>query len=268
MPSETVDTSPQSTDRRTRKREQRREYLLDLAAELVEESGVSGVTISALADRADYAPASLYTYFPSHSALVAALQSRALRRLAAVAVAHVESWDTALGVADVEGDLLPLDAAARLWAFAELFLTAPSHHARDFRLQQELLGSPDVEMPDDAADVVPVAMAVLDVPRRLLADARTSGLLDDADNPLDPLGNPIDIDIHRTLAWVVAMNGALLVDGLATGIASTGRDLGREITGAFLRGWGAPPDIVVKASALASTLAPPSSDPEPERPHR
>ena len=73
MPSENVATT---VDRRTRKREARRDALLDLADELVEQHGVGGVTMAALAEAADYAPASLYTYFPSRSALLAALHPR------------------------------------------------------------------------------------------------------------------------------------------------------------------------------------------------
>ena len=63
-----------TTDRRSRKRLARRHHLLDLAADLVDAHGVAGLTMAALAEAADYAPASLYTYFPSRSALVAALQ--------------------------------------------------------------------------------------------------------------------------------------------------------------------------------------------------
>ncbi|MCB1261150.1 MAG: TetR family transcriptional regulator, partial [Acidimicrobiales bacterium] len=62
MPSEIVDPS---IDRRSRKRAARREHLLGLAAQIVERDGVEGLTMAALAEAADYAPASLYTYFSS-----------------------------------------------------------------------------------------------------------------------------------------------------------------------------------------------------------
>ena len=77
------------TDRRGRKRAARRARLLDLAAEIVEDAGVAGLTMAALAEAADYAPASLYTYFASRSALVAAVQERALVSLGAVAERHL-----------------------------------------------------------------------------------------------------------------------------------------------------------------------------------
>ncbi len=53
---------------------------------------------------------------------------------------------------------------------------------------------------------------------------------------------------------MVALNGALLVDGLTTGLPTTGARLGAEITDALLAGWGADPDEVVAARPLADRL--------------
>ena len=184
------------TDRRTRKRAARRDALLDLAADLVEQHGVDGVTMAALAEAADYAPASLYTYFSSRSALLAALQQRALATLGEVARDHLAAWDAVLD-ADPGRDGEPPDrrarvhALARLLAFSELFLTAPEHHPREFRLQQQLLVTPGAEDTADAATVVPSAMAVLEIPRQLLAAATDRGALDEHEQPTDPLGQPI-----------------------------------------------------------------------------
>ena len=74
-----------ASDRRGRKRAARREALLDHAGEIVAVAGVSGLTMAALAERADYAPASLYTSFASRSSLISALQQRALTVLGPVA---------------------------------------------------------------------------------------------------------------------------------------------------------------------------------------
>lgn len=223
-----------------RKRQMRTDALLDLAAEIVEEHGVSGLTMAALAEAADYAPASLYTYFPSRSALLAALQARALVTLGEVAGSAVERWDRALDGSD------PRTAAlARLWAFHRLFLAAPEDHAREFRLQQQLLASPSAESLEDAASVVPVAMSVLDVPRRLIDDAVTAGALA-ADTGYGGL--------TRTLAWVVALNGALLVDDLAIGVPVLGAELAGEVTRSLLVGWGASPDEVEPARTLAEEV--------------
>ena len=121
-----------SPDRRARKRAARRDALLDHAAALIDSQGIEGLTMTALADAADYAPASLYTYFESRSALLAALQQRALTTLARVAAEHVHAWDQELLE---QPDRLSAEIAslARLWAFSDLFLSAPRHPRREFR---------------------------------------------------------------------------------------------------------------------------------------
>ncbi|CAN5628364.1 hypothetical protein BH20ACT2_BH20ACT2_00340 [soil metagenome] len=249
VPSENVATSG-SLDRRTRKRVARRELLLDLAADLVEQLGVDGVTMAALAEAGDYAPASLYTYFSSRSALLAALQQRALVTLGEVAEAQLVTWDAAVD-ALVERPAEPVVALARLWAFADLFHAAPERHPREFRLQQQLLVTAGAEESADAATVVPVAMVVLDVPRRLLAAAVDAGALHPHRPVVDPLDQPVDGALVRTLAWVVALHGALLVDGLTTGLPFAGDTLGSELTDSLLRGWGAEPDALSAARDLA-----------------
>jgi AcrR family transcriptional regulator len=275
VPSENA-TAP-APDRRTRKRAARRDALLELAADVVERGGIDALTMAALAEAADYATASLYTYFSSRSELLAAVQERALTRLAAVAREHVEAWDRQLAALDASEQVAAL---ARLWAFADLFLTAPERFPREFGLQQQLLVTPGAEDTSDAATVVPAAMAVLDVPHRLLADAAAVGALAAGDPASDPVGTPLDPDLMRTFAWVVGMNGALLVDGLSTGLPSTGHALGVELTAALLRGWGAAPDLSGEAAELARRLPPPddpappddlepSDEPErPAHPHR
>jgi AcrR family transcriptional regulator len=262
VPSENDDAAVMGTGggRVARKREARREALLDLAAALVEAEGVDGVTMAALAEAADYAPASLYTYFPSRSALLASLQRRALATLGRVAEEHLAAWDAALAEPGaVGGRRAPaLAALARLWAFSDLFLDAPTAHPREFRLQQQLLVTPAVEETADAAAVVPAAMAVLDVPRRLLDRAVAETALEPHHPVHDPLEGAVAGGLTRTLAWVVALNGALLVDGLATGLPMTGVALGGEITGALLVGWGADPAEVAEARRLADDLLPPA----------
>lgn len=257
MPSENVEASLSSDttppgDRRTRKRDARRDHLLDLAADLVESSGVDGVTMAALAEAADYAPASLYTYFSSRSALLAALQQRALAVLGEVAAQHLTAWDTTLAVCpDVSESTRSL---TRLLAFSELFLAAPHDQPREFRLQQQLLVSVGAEDTEDAAAVVPAAMLVLDVPRRLLAAAEESHALVPQSPVADPIDQPIDGPLIRTFVWIVALNGALMADGLTTGLPTTGTALGRVLTDSLLLGWGADPAALAAAHELALTL--------------
>lgn len=252
MPSENVATS-ESTDRRARKREARRDHLLDLALNLVDEHGVDGLTMAALADAGDYATASLYTYFSSRSALLAALQERALVVLGQVAEAGSAAWDAAIAEA---GPPDGVAALARLCGFSDLFLAAPEQHRREFRLQQQLLVTPGAEDAADAGNVVPVALHVLGVPQRLLAEAVMVGALRGAPPVVDPLGGAIDASFARTLAWVVALNGALLTDGLVTGLPTTGTVLGTQLTDALLVGWGADPALLADARTLSAPWAP------------
>ena len=236
-------------DRRTRKRDARRDHLLDLAAELSERQGVNGVTMAALAEAADYAPASLYTYFASRSALLAALQQRALATLRQVTADALAAWDAT--VADLADAPTPVVASlSRLWVFADLFLAAPIHHPREFRLQQQLLATPNTQDTTDAATVVPAAMGVLDLPRRLLAEAASGGALEPHRPTSDPLDQPLDSDLLRTLVWVTALNGGLLLDALGTGVPTTGSALGAELTESLLRGWGAEPEALQLARRL------------------
>lgn len=240
--------------RRARKRAARRDALLDHAADLVDRHGIDGLTMTALAEAADYAPASLYTYFESRSALLASLQQRALTTLARVAVDHVDAWDRELPA--LSGQPSPgVISLARLWAFSDLFLSAPHHHRRDFRLQQQLLVSPGVEDTSDAVAVLPAALAVLEVPRQLLQRAEDLGALEHDEQASNPVGEPVDGTILRTFGWVLALNGALLADELSTGMPSTGEALGRELTGALLRGWGALQADVLAARRLSDDLA-------------
>jgi len=264
-PSEPGSTAAPTGDRRARKRAERTERLLDLAAELVEQHGVGGVTMAALAEAADYAPASLYTYFPSRSALLAALQSRALRTLGRVAADHLERWDALLAAEPAPPRVAAL---ARLCAFSGLFLTAPEHHPREFRLQQQLLVTPGAEDPDDAERVAPAAFAVLTVPQLLLGAAVDVGALDAGPAPAE--GDPtataptvpdgsVEPSLARTLAWVVALNGALLTDGLVTGLPLRGRLLGEQLTDTLLLGWGAGATALAEARARVATWPEPGT---------
>jgi AcrR family transcriptional regulator len=227
-------------DRRGRKRAARRDALLDLAGDLVAAGGVHALTMTSLAQAADYAPASLYTYFPSRSALIATLQEQALLRLAAAARTAVERWDDDLRALGTGTDD-PGGALARLWAFNDLLVRAPAEHPRDFALQQELLVASDAETDDDAARVVPSAMAVLDVPRTLLLRAAGAGAIT----------NEADEQVGRTLAWVAAINGALLAGRVRSGLAVGPTSLAESISRSMLVGWGAPIDLVDSARVLA-----------------
>jgi AcrR family transcriptional regulator len=241
----------ESSGRVQRKRAARREQLLDLAADLVEQHGVAGLTMAALAEASDYAPASLYTYFDSRSALLAALQTQALQRLGEVGEAALAAWDAHLAAAGTPAS--PAVAAlARLCGFSDLFLAAPHQHPREFRLQQELLVTGGSQDPADSMAVLPAALQVLELPRRLIAAAVEAAALEATGPVADPTGSPLDGAYLRTVAWVAALNGALLVDALNVGTPTTGAGLGTDLTDALLRGWGADADALRLARSISA----------------
>ena len=239
-----------ATDRRTRKRDQRRDHLLDLAADLVDARGLPGLTMAALAEVGDYAPASLYTYFSSRSALVSALQARALGVLGDLGTARLAQWDEALGE-PTDAPSRRIAALARLCAFGDLLLAAPRTHPREFRLQQELLASPEGEGGVAGDVVIAAAMAVLDLPRQLVAAAVDVKALHPAPPVHNHAGDPVDGSMARTLSWVAALNGVLLLDRLETAVPVPGGALGRDLTVSILRGWGADPVALEAARATA-----------------
>lgn len=67
--------------RRERRRQETREEILEAARELLLEVGPEELTLRQVARRADFSPASLYTYFSSREEIIASLFAESLRRL-------------------------------------------------------------------------------------------------------------------------------------------------------------------------------------------
>lgn len=79
---ETVEPVP--LDRRQRRRQQTIEEVLDIAAAIMAEQGVAGLSIGEIARRMGIRPPSLYGYFPSKHALYDALFARGAAAVLAV----------------------------------------------------------------------------------------------------------------------------------------------------------------------------------------
>lgn len=78
-----------------RKRRSRKKTLIDQALAILEEGGWDALTLQAVADRADYAVAALYRYFPSKDALIAEMQMRVVSQIRdAVELARVRLTET------------------------------------------------------------------------------------------------------------------------------------------------------------------------------
>ncbi|MEZ5382707.1 MAG: helix-turn-helix domain-containing protein [Microthrixaceae bacterium] len=232
------------TDRRTRKRVARRRELLDIAADLWDEGGPEALTLAAIGRRADLTAPSLYTYFPSKSAIVAALQREALEVLAQVAREAVASWQPPTDTA------AQATALARLVAFSDLTMRAPTDHPREFGLQQRLMASPGLEDAGDAAGVLPAAFEALAVPSSLVDEAVVAGALDEPVAGRAKGGD--DSSLVRAVRWLAALHGVLLTDSLPVGVPVAGPTLGRLLTADLLRGWGADSGHLDHALELAN----------------
>ena len=231
------------TDRRERSHEKKRQRFLDGASRIIDRDGLGGVTMQAIADELDCAIGTIYTYFPSKSALLAELSRQAVETLRASYLAGRQSWDGFLESEGVEPELVHL---VQLEAFAGFFGAAAVVLADEFALQRALLSEPVAPDPGDPTrPSMPVLLGLLDEPRLLVVAATDFGVL----TPDDPL--------ERALRWVTAMNGVLLVDHLAPldRHLFRGTHLARRLTGDLLVGWGASRTDVEVASSLVERLA-------------
>ncbi|HEX7267809.1 MAG TPA: TetR/AcrR family transcriptional regulator [Streptosporangiaceae bacterium] len=78
-----------SEDRRTRRRNQTVQEILDVALEVMAQEGVAALSLSEVARRMSLRPPSLYQYFPSRMAIYDALFERAAREALEIAEQHL-----------------------------------------------------------------------------------------------------------------------------------------------------------------------------------
>lgn len=229
--------------------------MLAAATELVAESGIDGLTMQALADRVDCAVGTIYTYFPSKSALIVELRGDAILTIQDSLDRSRTVWDDEIERAGVPADLASL---VRLIAFAHLFTSGPDLYPREFELLQSLISAPvRDESPTDAAKVVPQSLALLGDVASLVADACRTGALSpvDDDAPLERRA------LVRTIRMAGALNGAMLVSNVsAAGTPLSddlldGRFLALGLAHDLLAGWGAAPDTLAAADSFVATLA-------------
>jgi AcrR family transcriptional regulator len=83
-----VSAEPISLDRRQRRRLETIEEVLDIAADIMGEHGVAGLSVGEIARRMGIRPPSLYVYFPSKNALYDALFARGAQEILDVVVAE------------------------------------------------------------------------------------------------------------------------------------------------------------------------------------
>ena len=79
-----------ATDRRAQVRESTRQLLISAATELLNERGTAGLTMTAVARRADVAVRTVYNHFASVDKLVAAMMAGVTTRFAALLPGHID----------------------------------------------------------------------------------------------------------------------------------------------------------------------------------
>ena len=110
-----------SKERQERDRQRIRKAILDAARDLFINEGYAKVSMRRIADRIEYSPAAIYSYFPAKDDIFFALAEEGFRLLAD----HVLTSVSRLGD--------PLERVRRgLWAFYEFSKTYPEHFALMF----------------------------------------------------------------------------------------------------------------------------------------
>jgi len=235
--------------RREQNRVARNHDLLLAATEIIATEGVEGLTMQAVADNVGCAVGTIYTYFESKSALLAALQLAAIQTLIDTFTASAESWERAISDADLD----PVTAAlVRLVAIGQILVAAGDIHEREFDLLQKLISTPaDLTTDSDRQEVIPLALELLDTVRVFIDHASSVGALSLSSS---------DSSVSRAIRWAGGINGALLVSNV--GIEANrknpplfdGQALALSLAQDLLRSWGAPLDDLESANIFVDDL--------------
>ncbi|HEV7677299.1 MAG TPA: TetR/AcrR family transcriptional regulator [Candidatus Dormibacteraeota bacterium] len=155
-------------DRRSRRRQETIEEVLDIAAAIMAEQGVAGLSVGEIARRMGMRPPSLYVYFPSKHALYDALFARGARAV----------------LATMEGVVASLPAEATLdqqltAAAANLVRWSMEHQA-----YSQLLFWRPVPGFTPSPEAYEPAVRLVEISRRHFAQMQSAGLLR-ADVPVD-----------------------------------------------------------------------------------
>jgi len=243
------DTSmdPSTLGRRARNRVARHDQLMAAASDIIDESGLDGLTMQAVADRVDCAVGTIYTYFASKAALVAALQGAAMQTVLATYHRAAEQWDDALDESGVDDPAV--ESLVRVLAYGRLFLSGPQVNPREFEFLQMALTSPvNLVDADDVAGLTTHALTLLAEGMVLVEAAVAAGAI----SAPDPGRG--DDQLRRMVRWIGALEGALLlanvrVEAMASSEAAVfdATQIGMLVSQDLLLAWGAPPRVLKAA---------------------
>ena len=231
-----IPTVEDLSPRRRRTRERRAATIVDAALSILAAESVEALTMAKLGRAVDLTPGALYRYFPSKSALMAALEAHAIHRIATGLRDARAKWRSDLPEPAHQASLCELVAAA---AFYRRLAT---DDPRVFRLVSATLGDPRPLVEDEHATTVsgPLSALLLEV-TSLFEAAQSSGALS--------TGRPG----RRTVVFWVSLHGVASVAKLDRLTRSPGlfapEHLWDELTKSLLIGWGARPAEVEQAHA-------------------
>lgn len=234
-----------STGKRARNRATRHRQLIESANAIIAERGLDGLTMQEVAERVDCAVGTIYTYFPSKSALLAAIQGNAVRKLADSYEAAAIMWDESL---DDQGTDPDVAALARLLALSRLVVSWPDLLPREFEFLQMLIGTTERYITAaDAQALIPEALMLFSEGRVMIEAAVDIGAIQH-----DP-DRPGDDSLARTVRWVGGLDGAIMVAYAARLVADIDPDafdrnrIAEHLTVDLLDGWGASREVVRRA---------------------
>lgn len=235
-------TDPLPVNKVGRKRHLQMRRFATAALRIVSAEGLSGLTMARIAEDLDTVPSALYRYFPSKAALITAVQCDAIERLTASYELIHDVSEEHFARASLTADELVI---ARLVMFGRWFCATSETHLPELRLMQMIMSERTADRDVEGGfEVLPVAMVLLGQAAERLAEAAESGQLDPGPQ------------LERVIIWAACLGGVLETDSLSPYIAELGGGRLARVTNLdLLRGWGAPPELLDRATTLIDDLA-------------
>lgn len=235
-------TDPLPVNKVGRKRQLQMRRFATAALGILSAEGLSGLTMARIAEDLDTVPSALYRYFPSKAALITAVQCDAIERLtASYAIIHDLSEEH-FERAGLSPDELVI---ARLVMFGRWFCATSETHLPELRLMQMIMSERTFDRDVEGGfEVLPIAMVLLGQAAERLGEATESAQLSPGPQ------------LERVIMWAACLGGVLETDSLSLYLPELGGGrLARRTNLDLLRGWGAQPAMLARASELIDELA-------------
>jgi len=220
-----VHVSP--TDRRSERRQQTSDDIVDAALRRLEGDGVEALTMHKLADELGYAVGALYRYFPSKDALLLAVQRRVLEALTSDIVAGVARADDHAR----QAGLSPSSSALlRVLAAVAAYRSLPGRRPGHFAMMTRWLADPrPLVRTEEAMQHLPALLSLFQPIAAVFDDAVAAGAF---------TAGPSE---RRLVALWGALQGVLQLQKMARfGVAAIDPTaLAADVTRALCLGWGA-----------------------------